>query len=178
MKALTGLAIGAFALTLVSAIAPAPVSAQGMSDKLMSEIKAKVSDPAAAAAIHKRRMTMRAMGGQMKKIADYMKEGKGTPQDVAAAGKQIASIATTLPDLFPKGTGTDHFPGATGAKPAIWEKAADFKADAMGLEKHAQDLVKVASAADAGKATIGAAFGAMGKMGCGTCHTAFREKLN
>ena len=177
MQALTGLVVGAFALTMVSAVAPAPASAQGMSEKLMMEIKSKVSDPAAAAAIHKRRLAMRMMGGQMKAVADYLKEGKGTPQDVAAAGKKIASIAATLPDMFPMGTGLDKFPGGTGAKTAIWEKSEDFKAASMGLVKHAEELVKVASASDAGKAGIGAAFGPVGKLGCGTCHSGYFGKL-
>ena len=177
MQTLTGLVIGALALTIAAAVAPAPASAQGMSEKLMMEIKEKVSDPAAAAAIHKRRLAMRTMGGQTKVVAAYLKEGKGTPADVAAAGKKIASIAATIPDLFPAGTGLDKYPGATGAKPVVWEKAGDFKAAAMELGKHAEELVKVASAADAGKAGIGAAFGAVGKMGCGGCHRTYKQDL-
>ena len=176
MKALTGLVIGAIALAATSAFAPA--SAQGMSEKLMMEIKAKVQDAEAAAAIHKRRMAMRMLGGQMKVVADYMKDGKGSPQDIAAAGTKIASIAKEIPGLFPKGTGLDKHPGGTGAKTAIWEKMEDFKRAAMALEKHAAELTKVASATDASKATIGAAFGPVGKIGCGGCHQGYREKLN
>ena len=176
MKALTGLVIGAIALAATSALAPA--SAQSMSEKLMMEIKAKIQDAEAAAAIHKRRIAMRMMGGQMKVVADFMKEGKGSAKDVAAAGEKIASIAKDLPGMFPKGTGLDKHAGATGAKTAIWEKMAEFNKHAMDLEKHAMELVKVASADGAQKAAIGAAFGPVGKVGCGGCHQGYREKLN
>lgn len=178
MKSLTGLVLGAVALTAVSAFAPTPSAAQGMSEKLMKEIKEKVSDEKAAAAIHERRMAMRTMGGEMKKIADFMKEGKGTPADVAAAGQKVASIAPTIPGMFPAGTGLDKYAGATGAKPEIWADPSDFKKDALALESLAKELVKVASADGADKAKIGAAFGAMGKEGCGHCHSDFRMKLN
>jgi cytochrome c556 len=176
MKALTGLVIGAIALAATSALAPA--SAQGMSEKLMMEIKAKVQDAEAAAAIHKRRITMRTLGGQMKVVADFMKDGKVSAKDVAAAGEKIASLAKEIPGLFPAGTGLDKHAGATGAKTVVWEKAEEFKKHAMDLEKHAMELVKVASAAGADKGAIGAAFGPVGKVGCGGCHQTYREKLN
>ncbi|MEX2455001.1 MAG: cytochrome c [Rhodospirillaceae bacterium] len=178
MKTFTGLVIGAFTLIAVAAVPPAPAAAQAVNEKLMMEIKQKVSDEKAAVAIHDRRLAMRAMGAEMKKVADYMKDGTGSPSDVAAAGTRVAAIARTLPELFPSDTGLDKYPGATGAKPLAWEKPDDLKKYAMDLQAHAEKLAEVASASGADKASIGAAFGTVGKGGCGGCHTAMREKLN
>lgn len=178
MKAFTGLVIGAFTLVAVAIVAPAPAAAQAVNEKLMMEIKEKVSDEKAAVAIHDRRLAMRSMGAEMKKVADYLKDGTGSPSVVAAAGTRVAEIAKTLPELFPSDTGLDKYPGATGAKPLAWEKPEDLKKYAMDLQTHAEKLAEVASASDADRTSIGAAFGPVGRVGCTGCHTAMREKLN
>lgn len=175
MKILTGLVIGAFALTAVSATAPA--LADGHGDKLMKEIEMKVKNAKHAAVITQRRKAMRALGGGMKQIAGYLKANKGGPDDVAAAAGKISEIAKTVPDLFPAGTGMARYPGVTGAKPAIFSDSAGFKTAAMNLASLADSLAKAASAPGAGKAQIGKAFGPVGKMGCGGCHKDYRQKL-
>jgi len=175
MKALTGLVIGAFALTALSATTPA--LADGHGNKLMKSIEMKVKNKKHAAVIAKRRMAMRALGGNMKRIAGYLKANKGGPKDVAAAAGRIANIANAMPGLFPAGTGMARYPGVTGAKPAIFEDSAGFKKAAMTLASLANGLAKAASAPGAGKAQIGKAFGPVGKMGCGGCHKNYRQKL-
>lgn len=177
MKVLTGLVIGAFALTAVSATTPTSAQAQGM-EKLMKEIEMKVENKEHAAVIAKRRGAMRALGGNAKTIAGYLKENKGGPKEVAAAAGRIAQIAKNIPDLFPAGTGLARYPGVTGAKPEIFsDNKAGFTKASMQLASLADALAKAASAPGAGKAEIGKAFGAVGKMGCGGCHKDYRQKL-
>lgn len=174
MKTLTGLAIAAFALTAVSATTPA--LADGHGNKLMKEVMAKVDNKAHADAIAKRRMAMRAIGGNMKTIAGYLKANKGGPADVAKSATTIANIAEVAPGLFPAGTGMARYPAVTGAKPEIFSDSEGFKKAAMVMASAAANLAKAASAPNAGKKEIGMAFGALGKS-CGSCHKVYRQKL-
>ena len=174
MKALTGLVIGAFALTAVSATTPA--LADGHGKKLMKQIEMKVKDKKHAGAIVKRRSAMRALSGNMKKIAGYLKANKGTPKDVAKSAMAISNIVKVVPGLFPGGTGMARYPGVTGAKPALFSDRDGLKKAAMTTASAAANLAKVASAPNAGKKEIGMAMGALGKS-CGSCHKAYRQKL-
>ncbi len=90
---------------------------------------AVADDPAAV--ISQRRDLMKDQGKNAKAIYQFT-QGQGTAADVAAAAQAIAADATKIPDLFPKGTSLDEFPGKTGAKPAIWQDWDKFKADAAG----------------------------------------------
>lgn len=176
MKLHTGLAAAAIALGAFAISAPSPAHAQ--MGKLKQEIEAKVKDPAAAEAIYKRRATMRHNAALLKQVGAYVKTGKGSPKEVAADAKKVAEILSVVPTLFPAGTGLDKYPGATGAKPAAWEKPAEVKKHAEDARMLAMNLEKVASAPGATQKTIGAALGNLGKNGCGGCHRVFREKLN
>lgn len=176
MKALTGLAVGAIALGAIALTTSPPAQAQ--MGKLMDEIKAKVKNAEHAAIIHQRRSAMRQMSGAMKNIAAYVKEGKGTPAEVAAEARKVAGIVEKVPGLFPSGTGMEQYEGATGAKPVVWSDAGKFKEAAENLQTLAMDLSKKASGSDANQKTVAAAFGPVGKDGCGGCHKTFRQKLN
>lgn len=175
MRVLTGMAVAALVLGVATISAPQPAQAQ--MGKLMDEIKAKVSNAAHAGAIHERRSAMRLMGGAMKAIGTYAKTGKGSPGMVAAEAKKVASIAAKLPGMFPKGTEMAMYKEATGAKPEIWSMSGDFKAAADKLASLAMNLEKAAMASGADQKSIGAAFGPVGKEGCGGCHRTFRQKL-
>ncbi|MGB0631878.1 MAG: c-type cytochrome [Alphaproteobacteria bacterium] len=174
MKTLTGLVIGAFALTAVSATSP--VLADGHGNKLMKEVEMKVGNKEHAAIITKRRMAMRELSGSMKKIAGYMKKNEGGPADVKAAAMKIEEIGKAIPGLFPAGTGMAAYEVVTGAKPAIFSDAAGFKKIAMTMSSLAADLAKAAGDG-ASKGDLGAKFGMVGKQGCGGCHRTYREKL-
>jgi cytochrome c556 len=174
MKALTGLVIGAFALTALSTTTPA--LADGHGHKLMEQVEMKVENKAHAGAIAKRRMAMRAIGGNMKTIGGYLKANKGTPADVAKSATAIANIAKVAPELFPAGTGLTRYPAVTGAKPEIFADSAGFKKASMMMASAAQNLAKVAAAPNVGKKEIGMAFGGLGKS-CGSCHKVYRKKL-
>lgn len=174
MKALTGLVIGAFALTALTTTTPA--LADGHGHKLMEQVEMKVENKAHAGAIAKRRMAMRAIGGNMKTIGGYLKANKGTPADVAKSATAIANIAKVVPGLFPAGTGLTRYPAVTGAKPEIFADSAGFKKASMMMASAAENLAKVAAAPNVGKKEIGMAFGGLVKS-CGSCHKVYRKKL-
>lgn len=176
MRTFTGLAVAALAAGALALSAPQPAQAQ--MNKLMDEIKAKVSDAEHAKVIHDRRSAMRQMSGAMKAIGEYAKDGKGSAADAAAAAKKIAGIAKKIPGLFPKGTEMAMYSGATGAKPEIWSMSGDFKEAAENLGDLANKLAMAASAPGADQKAVGGAMGPVGKDGCGGCHKTFRQKLN
>ena len=178
MKTLSGLVIGAFALTSVTAVTPALADSHGHKHKnLMMQIEKIVKNKQHAKLIHDRRKEMRALGGNMKKIVDYLKHGKGGPNAVAAAAGAIEVIASKTHSLFPAGTGMDNYAGITGAKTSIQSDNAGFKAAADELATLAAQLKKVASSSGANKGQIAAAFRSVGRMGCGGCHRTYRQKL-
>jgi cytochrome c556 len=152
---------GVGAVAVLAGVQSAPVLAQ-------DDMKMK--------SVEMRQKGMKGLGGHNKVIVAYLKEGKGTPADVAKHAKEIASTAATIPKWFPKGTGEGDGVGDTRAKAEIWMKPDEFEKAAMNLA----DLAgKVAMAAESGnKGAIAAAFGNMGKNGCGGCHQVFRAPKN
>jgi cytochrome c556 len=130
----------------------------------------------AAQVIKERQDLMKKQGGYMKTIAGYVKEGKGTPDDVAKAAEGLAMTATEITPLFPEGTSMDAvMDPKTGAKADIWADWGKFEKAAMTLETEAKNLHEVAMGGD--KDAIAGAFGQLGKNGCGGCHKPFRQKL-
>ena len=61
----------------------------------------------------------------------------------------------------------------SGALPAIWEKAGEFKQAGERLQNEAAKLAQVSKSGD--EAAVKAQIGAVGKS-CGGCHETFREK--
>ena len=132
-------------------------------------IRAKVSDPAAASAIAERHATMSALGAIMKKAGGFL--ANGDHRAVTASAKEVASLAKSMAAQFPAGTGMDKYPEVTGARPEIWQMRKEFEAAALDLATPAERL-----AASSGN-DMRAAFGALGRS-CSGCHRTFRRKLN
>ena len=128
-------------------------------------------------AIKARQDAMKSMGGAMKAISAFVKDGKGTTAIVADKAAVIASTAKQLPGLFPKGSGRGDFSDKeTRAEPKIWTDWAGFEKHADTLVVEAGKLAEVAKGGD--KAQIAAQFGKVGKEACGGCHKTFRgEKV-
>jgi cytochrome c556 len=91
-----------------------------------------------------------------------------------AAGAELAKIIPQIPTLFPQKTGMAEFPGKSYAKPDIWAQWDKFVAAVNVANVKANELNAALTSGD--KAAITAAFAAMGKDGCGGCHTPFRER--
>src|SRR5438132_2739654 len=125
--------------------------------------------------IKNREALMKGQGKDLGSVKAYI-EGKGDLAQAEAGAASLAQSTNKIPEMFPPGTGGTNTDGKYATKPAIWtdwnkfldaQKSAAGKADAL--------LVAVKSG---DKTKIEAAFGDLGKNGCGGCHETFREKLN
>lgn len=120
----------------------------------------------------KRSEAMKSMGGSMRTLKRFT-DGRGSAEDAAAAAAVIADAAPTLASLFPAGSGMTALPDSE-SKAVIWEEWDEFVAATERLGEKAAALQAAIGTGDAGG--IGAAFGDLGKNGCGGCHSKFREK--
>ncbi|MBV8777582.1 MAG: cytochrome c [Alphaproteobacteria bacterium] len=126
-----------------------------------------------AATVESRQATMKQQSKDMAAVKAYL-DDKADLASAQTAGADLVIQVAKIPDIFPKGTGMDALPGKSYARPVIWTEADKF----TGLAKTAADKAVALDAALKGgdKAAIAAAFGDMGKTGCGGWHEPFREK--
>lgn len=113
---------------------------------------------------------MRTLGAQMLAIKTALTESPEFDGNLVWHGQIVNDASKLMLDLFPEGS--NEPPSA--ALPAIWEKWSEFEAAANRLTELSAKFVEVAQAGDP-QATL-AAFGQMGKEGCGGCHESFRQK--
>lgn len=127
---------------------------------------------AAESVIKARQGEMDAMGKRMTAIKEIVVEGKpGTLADVAAHAEFIAGKLPNVPSWFPPGS--DQGPDETWALPKIWQDRAGFEAAARNAQGLAGQLLAAARSGD--RAATARAFAALGKDGCGGCHTPYRR---
>jgi cytochrome c556 len=117
---------------------------------------------------------MKANGAAAKAINEFVESGTGTPDDVAKNAATIKGNAGKIADLFPSGSSMDDNVAKTAAKAEIWSNFDDFKAKAVKLGDLAGALEAAAATGD--KQKIADAFGALGKEGCGACHSLYKQK--
>ena len=129
-------------------------------------------DPAEA--IKQRQALMKEQGKHAKAINEFVESGTGTAEDVGQHAAALKESAAKIPDLFPAGTSLDDNVAKTAAKKEIWDDFDGFKASAEKLAELASALEQAAASGD--KQQISDAFAAMGKDGCGGCHSKFRQK--
>ena len=115
---------------------------------------------------------MEGMGDAMRTIKRFV-QGRGSAEKAAEAAAVIAAGAPRIPSVFPPGSGREAYPESE-AKNAIWERWDEFVAAADSLGENAAVLQTALASGESGR--IGAAFGDLGKNGCGGCHRSFREK--
>jgi cytochrome c556 len=125
-----------------------------------------------AKVLAERQDLMKQQGKDMKAVKDYI-DGKGELGPAQSAAADLTQTMAKIPAEFPKDTGMEQFP-KSGAKPAIWTEWDKF----LAAQKTAAAKAEALNAAFKGgdKAAITAAFGDLGKNGCGGCHEPFREK--
>jgi cytochrome c556 len=122
-----------------------------------------------------RREFMKQQGAAMGGVKAFL-DGNADAAKAADSATQLAKLAKTIPDKFPKGSGMAELPaGTTGAKPIIWTDWNKFLENQKALAAEADKLAEAAKGGD--KAKIQEQFGATGKA-CGDCHNTFREKLS
>ena len=121
--------------------------------------------------VYKERETlMKGFGQGMGVVKGVVVEGKGTLADAAAAAKQIAAGSSKVASVFPPGSNA----GESEALPVIWEEWSDFEGHTKTMGELATKLETAAASGD--QAATLAAFGELGKNGCGGCHETFRKK--
>ena len=130
------------------------------------------SEEEARQAADERSRTMKTLGRAMRTLKGFA-GGRGTAEEASAAAAAIADAAPALPSLFPAGSGMAALPDSE-SKDAIWEEWDEFVAASERLGEKAAVLQAALASGDSGR--VGAAFGDLGKNGCGGCHRRFREK--
>ncbi|HEY7609919.1 MAG TPA: cytochrome c [Alphaproteobacteria bacterium] len=149
------------ALALAAAVALAPIGAAIAGD--------------GAAAITERQALMRLQGaaaGAIKSAIDSKDPAR--LKQVEGAARALTFSATAIPTMFPKGS--DAKAGKTNALDKIWSDAPGFKKSADALGAAAAKLADALKSGD--PAASLAAFGEVGKDGCGGCHGTYRAKMN
>lgn len=136
-----------------------------------------------AAVIDDRQAFMKAQSKDIGAVKAFT-EDKGSLADAQAAGADLVTRIPKIPDMFPKGTGLDAYPGKSYAKPAIWTDHDKFLAADKNALAAAEALNTALKGGD--KAAVTAAFGNMTRDfwgtsssnpgACGGCHGTFTEK--
>jgi len=134
----------------------------------------QVADAHEMAAVKQRQQTMKDVGGNMKIIAEFVKDSKGTAAEASAAAAKIGELATSIPEIFKVKATLEEMDavGKNRSKPEIWSDWDGFLARGKVLEDEAAKMSAVLNSGDAG--AIEAQFGAFGKEGCGGCHSTYR----
>jgi len=132
-----------------------------------------LADEAQMAAVKERQELMKSIGGNAKTITDYLKESKGSKEEAQAAAAKIGELAGEIPEAFKVEASLSEMDavGKNRAKPEIWMSWDEFTQHAETLQQKAETL---AASFDGDMAAVQAAFGDMGKNGCGGCHDDFR----
>lgn len=117
-----------------------------------------------------RQNTMRAQAGHMGAIQKILAEYPQLIGHVEAHALAIANTSGKTHELFPADSNKDM----TKATPAAFSDAAGLEQAGKRAEELAKQLADTSKGGDV-KATL-AAFGAMGKTGCGGCHETYRQK--
>jgi cytochrome c556 len=115
---------------------------------------------------------MSAFGGHAGAIAKVVKGEAPYTEHVSRHAAAIATTASMVRDIFPKGTGPDAF-ADTDALPAIWEKPDAFKKAQDDFVAAAAEFAEAAKSDD--RKTVLVGFKKLGDA-CGACHKDFRKE--
>lgn len=149
------------ATTLGAAVAVAIVASAGLGSALAQDPVKLVED---------RQAHMKQLGGAMKTMAAFVKEGSGTTDDVSKAATTIVNVGQKMDGLWQEGTAMGV--GKSEALPKIWTERAKFDQLIEGMKVEGAKMVQVAASGD--KAAIGKQLGAVGGS-CKACHEAYRK---
>lgn len=126
------------------------------------------------AIVKQRQATMKQQGKDMGAVKAFL-DGKSDQSAAIAAATGLTQTTQKIPNLFPPGTDKPSPDGDYGPKAAIWTDWNKFLDAQKAAATKAVALLAAVKGGD--KPAILAAFGDLGKNGCGNCHTNFREKL-
>jgi cytochrome c556 len=124
--------------------------------------------------IKERQALMKQQAAGLKAIQAYV-SGETDRDTAVAKVNELLSIPAKITGLFPPGTSTADFPGGTHAKPEIWDHWDRFK-DVPSVLRRAEEKLAIAIKTGS-KQDVLDELDAVGRNGCGACHTYFRSPL-
>lgn len=125
---------------------------------------------AQADVIKARQQNRKDAAAAMKAMSEIVKS-KGDAKQIVVEAAKLKTLEEAFDKMFPPGSDKGE---KTEALPAIWSDPAGFTAASKNADALYDKLAVAAGSGD--MAAIGAALGAVGKEGCGGCHTKFRAK--
>jgi|KBSSwiStaDraftv2_1062776.scaffolds.fasta_scaffold991845_2 cytochrome c556 len=130
--------------------------------------------------INRRQDLMKRQSRDLAAVKNFL-DGKGDVAAAQAAAADLVQTTSSIPALFPKGTGMAEFPDKSAAKPLIWTEPNKFSEAQKNAASKAVVLLETLKSVD--KTAINVAFDAMIRGGiwdatnaCGGCHVPFRER--
>ncbi len=126
------------------------------------------------AVLKERQATMKQQGRDLGRIKGYL-DGKADQSAAVAAATDLTKTTRKIPDLFPPGTAGPSPDGKFQPKPTVWSERGKFLEVQKIAAAKADALLAAVKSGD--KTAVRTAFVDLGKNGCGSCHTDFREKL-
>jgi cytochrome c556 len=124
--------------------------------------------------IKQRQALMKQQAAGLKVIQGFV-SGQTDRDTAVAKVNELMAIPAQITELFPPGTSIADFPGGTHAKPEIWAQWDRFK-DVPSVLRRAEE--RLATAIKTGnKQDVLDELDAVGRNGCGACHTYFRSPL-
>jgi cytochrome c556 len=136
-------------------------------------VAAPLSGPAALKIMHERHEGMESVGKTNKVLRRELTADAPDIAAVRGAAANMAKLAGKASNWFPQGTGPEA--GKTGAKPAIWQQQADFKAKLRDFQATAKLLNQAAAKGD--MAALKSSYSALGKT-CAACHDSYRTDMH
>lgn len=124
--------------------------------------------------IKDRQALMKQQGADMGAVKGFL-DDKNDLAKATSAASDLVETMSKIPSVFPPDTGGPNPEGKYTTKPEIWTDAKGFEAARNTGAEKAAALVAAVKGGD--KAAIQAAFGDLGKNGCGGCHEKFREEI-
>jgi cytochrome c556 len=121
------------------------------------------------AAIDYREHVMEAVGGTMSAMVALAKREVTHPAHLALHARNMATLASVVPDVFPTGSGD----GDTDALPEIWGEPEAFRERLEAFVAAAQKLDSVVSSGD--MSGFGQALNDLGQS-CKGCHDRFKAE--
>jgi cytochrome c556 len=124
--------------------------------------------------IRERQALMKRQAEDLKAIQGYV-SGDIDRATAIAKVNELLTLPGNIVALFPPGTSLAEFPDETHAKPEIWQQADRFKEVPLALQRAEEKLA--ATLKNGSKQDVVDTLDAVGRSGCGACHTYFRAPL-
>lgn len=171
LKSAAALAVAAGVVTGAATLSQANDVASGQAAE---PTVVQLADAAQMAAVKERQELMKAIGGNMKILGEYVKGQGHTAADAEGAAMKISELSGGIPDAFKTEASLSEMDavGKNRGKPEIWLMWDEFVEHAKTLEEKSATLAGAIKGGDMG--AVQTAFGDMGKNGCGGCHQDFR----